>query len=100
MSVGRIETAVQATRDVYKFQGTAEIRRNLHRKLVVVIVREAQERQPDLLEVAQALGTPGLSAGALNGGQQQRGKDRDDGDNDQQLDQRKSPSRPAHKEPN
>ncbi len=43
--------------------------------------------QADLLQVVRALGTPGGFPGRLDGGQEQRDQDRDDGDHDEQLDQ-------------
>jgi hypothetical protein len=41
----------------------------------------------DLLEVVDALRTPGRLACGLNGGEQKSDQDRDDGDDDQELDQ-------------
>ena len=49
--------------------------------------------QADLLEVVDALGTPGGLAGRLHGGQQQRDQDGDDGDHHQQFDQRERATR-------
>ena len=43
--------------------------------------------QADLLEVVDALGTPGGFAGRLDGGQQQGDQDADDADDHEQFDQ-------------
>ena len=53
---------------------------------VVIVV----ERDPDLLQVVDALGAAGGLAGGLHRGQQQGDQDRDDRDHDQQLDQRET----------
>src|SRR5919198_1519086 len=50
---------------------------------VVVVV----ERQADLLEVIRALHAIRRLADLLDGGQEQANEDRDDGDDDEQLDQ-------------
>ena len=44
--------------------------------------------QAELLEVVLALGSPGGLAGLLNGGEQEGDQDRDDGDDDQELNER------------
>src|SRR5262249_15443777 len=52
-------------------------------------------RKPQLLQVIDALGPPRRLARRLDGGQEQRDQDRDNGDHHQQLDQRE-PTPPAH----
>jgi hypothetical protein len=47
-------------------------------------------RQPDLLQVVDALSPPGRFAGRLDGGQEQGNQKRYDRDDDQQLDQGES----------
>ena len=53
--------------------------------LVVVVLK----RQPELLEVVLALHPPGRFAGSLHRRQEQCHQDADDGDDDEQLNQRK-----------
>ena len=48
--------------------------------------------QADLLQIVDALGPPCGFARRLNGRQQEGDQDRDDGDDDQKLDQRKTAS--------
>ena len=59
-------------------------RKRLMRAVVVV------HGQPELLEVVLALGLPGRLSGLLDGRQQEGHQDGDDGDDHQQLDQRKA----------
>jgi len=58
--------------------------------LVVVV-----QRKPELLHVVDALRAASGLASRLNRRQQQGDQNRDDGDHDQQLDQRESPTRAA-----
>src|SRR5204863_2455519 len=51
-------------------------------------------RDPELLEVVDALGAAGGLARRLHGRHQQRDQHGDDGDDDQQLDQRETTSAP------
>src|SRR5262249_16108576 len=55
---------------------------------VVVGGGEVLDAQTDLLEVVLAAGAVGRLADLLDGGQEQADQHRDDGDDDQQLDQR------------
>ena len=48
------------------------------------------QSQADLLEIIDALNSPGRLAGRLHGRKQQRDQNRDDRDHDQKLDQRES----------
>jgi hypothetical protein len=52
--------------------------------------------QHELLDVIDALGTPGGFARSLNGGEQKGDQDRDDRDHDQQLDQGERTTHPPH----
>ena len=49
-------------------------------------------RQPELLEVVGALGAPGRLPGRLDGRKKQGNQNRDNGDNDEKLDQGETPS--------
>src|SRR5258705_128774 len=57
--------------------------------MVIVVVSKGAERQADLPELADALGTLGFRTALGQGGQQQCGQNTDDGDNAEQLDERK-----------
>ena len=52
-----------------------------------------QQRDADLPQVIRALAAPGTLARSLNGRQQQRDQQADDGDHDQQLDEREAAAR-------
>jgi hypothetical protein len=58
-------------------------------KRVVIVLHS----QAELLQVVLALRLPSRFAGGLHGGNQQRDQDADDGDDDEQLDQRKARAR-------
>jgi hypothetical protein len=64
----------------------------VHGKLAAVIVREGMERHAELLKVAHAVDALGLEFGFAERGQQQRGENGDDGDDEKQFDQRESPA--------
>ncbi len=62
---------------------------------IVIVV----QGQPDLLQIVATLRAPGRLAGHLHRRKQQRDQDGNDGDNDQQLDQRKTTTSLNHGEP-
>ena len=58
-------------------------------KTVVVIVEVEDETETDLAEVRETTGLAGFLFGASEGGEEHAGKNRNDGDDDEQLDQSK-----------
>ena len=60
----------------------------LLRVFLVGVLQILGQRQADLLQVALAGGAAGVLPHGLEDGEQDRGQHRDDGDDDEQLDQR------------
>jgi hypothetical protein len=62
----------------------------VRRQIVLVIVRVKLVTEADLVLVAGAFNPLGFGFRASEGGQQQSGQDRNDGDHDEQFNERKT----------
>src|SRR5688572_21809790 len=71
-----------------ELERAALVRRDLHGKKIVVLVRPGMKRRANLLQVAGTSGSPSLRAATLDHRQQQRREDGDDGNCAKQFEQR------------
>jgi hypothetical protein len=77
----------------------ARIRREAHGENAIVIVREAHEGNSDLSQLAGALNPPRARPDALDSGKEQCGKNRNNCDHDEKLEQCETVAPGSHSRP-
>ncbi len=87
MTVREIEFATESARRLQILQRTTLIGGNLHRKLILMGMSEAQGSQADLPQVAQAAYLLRFGFSSLQGGKQHGGQQRDNGNHTEHFDQ-------------
>jgi len=84
---GKVQRPGESISALGKLKGAPRISWDGHRELAIVILGETLESQTRLMQVIDALDSPGFLLGLVQSRKEKRGEDSDDGNNAEELDQ-------------